>query len=279
MVSHTSTPVDYLVIGHICYDLTPDGKALGGSAAYAGRTAQALGGRTAVLTSWGAREPWQVDLPDVAVERVPAEATTTFENVYTPHGREQTLHARADVLRRQHVPVAWREAAVVHLAPIADEVDPEVVYAFGDSLIGLTPQGWMRRWDENGRVYAGAWAEAAAVLPLATAVILSEEDLLHEALLVQYRQWARLLVLTRGAGGCTVFAGEEVRHFGAPRVDAVELTGAGDIFAAAFLLHLYQQDDPWRAAQFANEVAATAVTAATLPAKIEKIRRYRVTDE
>ena len=36
-------PVDYLVIGHVAHDLTPDGWRLGGTAAYSALTAQALG--------------------------------------------------------------------------------------------------------------------------------------------------------------------------------------------------------------------------------------------
>jgi hypothetical protein len=36
-------PVDYLVIGHVAHDLTPEGWRLGGTAAYSALTARALG--------------------------------------------------------------------------------------------------------------------------------------------------------------------------------------------------------------------------------------------
>ena len=35
-------PVDYLVIGHVAHDLTPEGPRLGGTAAYSALTAMAL---------------------------------------------------------------------------------------------------------------------------------------------------------------------------------------------------------------------------------------------
>ena len=41
-------PVDYLAVGHITIDQTPDGPRLGGSVAYAALTAQALGLRSAM---------------------------------------------------------------------------------------------------------------------------------------------------------------------------------------------------------------------------------------
>ena len=83
-----------------------------------------------------------------------------------------------------------------------------------------------------------------------------------------------MLVLTRGYNGCTVFLGEETRSFPAPRVAEVELTGAGDIFAAAYFVRLWQTDgNPWEAAVFANQIAAQSVTQATLQSKMEHLQQ------
>jgi len=49
-------------------------------------------------------------------------------------------------------------------------------------------------------------------------------------------------------------------------------TGAGDAFAAAYLVRLYQTDgDVWEAAEFANRVAARSVTRRGLAAKAAAI--------
>jgi sugar/nucleoside kinase (ribokinase family) len=82
------------------------------------------------------------------------------------------------------------------------------------------------------------------------------------------------MVLTAGAEGCTVFMAGESRHIPAPGVIEVEATGAGDVFAAAFLVRLWQTaGNPWEAARFANELAAQSVTQRGLAAKMEAIKK------
>ncbi|MFW6062904.1 MAG: PfkB family carbohydrate kinase [Chloroflexota bacterium] len=261
--------IDYLAIGHITRDLAADGYTIGGTVAYSGRTARALGCRTAVLTSAGPEFDVQKALPDVAVELVPAAETTTFENVYLPSGRRQVVHGVAAPLTPTVVPPAWQQASIVHLGPVAGEVDPALIDSFSTALIGITPQGWLREWDEAGHVMPCAWPRAQQILPRAAAVVLSTEDLPDAATLQQFRRWSRLLVLTEGVNGCTVFLAGEQRHFPAPDVVEVDPTGAGDIFAAAFFVRLYQtKGNPWEAARFANEIAARSVEQPDLTAKI-----------
>lgn len=263
---------DYLAIGHITRDVTPAGYVTGGTVAYAGVTARALGCRTAVLTSAGPDFDAQTVLPDIAVESVPSAQTTTFRNVYGDGGRDQYLLQRAAALRPRHLPEGWKRAPIVHLAPIAGEVSPEFMDTFSTGLIGLTPQGWMRTWDDSGRVTFQPWTRAEQVLPRAAAVILSDEDLPSEAHLAPLLRLARLLVMTHGAAGCTVYFGGEQRHFPAPAVEEADPTGAGDVFAAAFFLRLYQtKGNPWEAATFANRVAALSVTQPDLKAKRRQI--------
>ncbi len=266
--------IDYLVIGHVSQDVVPGGYKVGGTAAYSGRTAHMLGCRTAVVTSTAPDYDLAPALPGIDVHRVPAAQSTIFDNVYTANGRIQTLHGVATILTAAHIPAAWRRAAIVHLGPVANEIDPDMIQLFSNSLVGLTPQGWMRRWDGNGHVFAQDWEAAATVLPLAAAVVISEEDLLHDDMLDQYRQWSRLLVLTSGRLGCTVFLGDEVRKIPAPVVHEVEFTGAGDIFAAAYFIRLGQTGgNPWEAARYANEIAAQSVTQPDLESKMEHLGR------
>jgi sugar/nucleoside kinase (ribokinase family) len=268
--------IDYLTIGHVSRDLTPDGPTTGGTVSFSSRTAQVLGYQTAALTSSAPDYDLSQALDGVQVHRLEAEATTTFENIYTPRGRQQFLHAVARRITAGDVPPEWQRVPIVHLAPIANEVEPEMIYLFSNSIVGLTSQGWLRRWDENGRVYTREWPDAPAILPLAAAVVLSEEDLLDEAMLHQYRAWARLLVLTQAKAGCTVFWGQETRQIPAPEVAEVEPTGAGDIFAAAFFIRLHQTaGDAWEAARYANKIAAQSVTAVGLEAKIARIKQFQ----
>jgi sugar/nucleoside kinase (ribokinase family) len=265
--------IDYLVIGHLTHDLTADGYQVGGTVAYSAATANVLGCRAAVLTSATPDHEWPAVLPGIHVANTPAPATTTFENIYTPQGRRQRILAVANQLSSADVPMVWQQTPIVHLGPVANEIDPAIIALFDQSLIGLTPQGWLRRWSEDGRVYADHWATAEQTLPRAAAVILSIEDLLDEAMLHHYLQLSRLLVLTTGHDGCTVYWDGQQRDIPPPNVQSVEETGAGDIFATAFLVQLRQTpEDPWQAAVFANEVASASITQIGLPAKMEAIR-------
>lgn len=274
------TQIDYLAIGHVAKDLAKDLTAvsyqLGGTVSFSSQVAVALGCRTAVYTSAPSDMALTEALPHVALHCLPSPEATTFTNTYTANGRHQTLHARAHPLTTADLPADWHRATILHLAPIADEVEPALINLFSNSFIGVTPQGWLRQWDADGRVSPKTWAEAQTILPLATAVIMGEDDLYDEAILTQFKQWAKLLVLTQGANGCTLFWGDEIRQFPALSVNGtVETTGAGDIFATAFFIRLYQTaGDAWEAARFANIIAGHSVTQSTLKTKVTAIDNY-----
>jgi sugar/nucleoside kinase (ribokinase family) len=135
----------------------------------------------------------------------------------------------------------------------------------------------MRRWDEEGRVYQVAWTAAAEVLPLAVVAFISLEDLADPATLGDLIDLSHIFVVTNGPGGCTVYFNDEERHFPAPEVSLVDATGAGDVFAAAYLVRLHQTSgDIWEAAIFANRIAAASVTRRGLRAKVELIHSMQV---
>lgn len=252
--------LDYLAIGHIAQDVTPDGARLGGTVAYAALTAHALGLAAGIVTA-AAPEAVLDGLDRIALHRLPSTNSTTFENKYGPDGRTQILRARAGPLALDSVPAEWRQAGIVHLAPIAREVVPELVTGFPSSLVCLTPQGWMRHWDGAGRVTRSGWEAAEPMLKAAAATVISLEDVSGDWSLIE--QWARIanaLAVTQGKGGATIFWKGDRRHFPAPAVVEVDPTGAGDIFAASFFVFLQQSGDAWNAARFAVALASDSVT-------------------
>lgn len=253
-------PIDYLVIGHVTQDLTPNGPVLGGTAAYAALTARAMGLRVGVVTSCHPETDLSL-LSEVQVMAWPADHTTTFENLPGVHGREQILHHVAAPLQLNMIPEAWRKTPIVHLAPVAQEVDPKLVRSFPESFIGLTPQGWLRAWDSRGRVHFTEWPEARYVLEAANAAVLSVEDVAgNEMIIEEMLASIRVLVVTEGAAGARLYWNGDLRYFRPPMVQEVDPTGAGDVFAAAFFIRLHQTHDPWEAARYATQLAAISVT-------------------
>lgn len=259
--------VHYLAIGHLARDLTPTGWRVGGTSAFAALTAHALGYTPGLLSAHTAdlTDPALADLPQ---HRVDSPHCTTFENVYTPAGRQQFLRAHATPLTPSQAPLEWLRAPVVHLGPIAHDLSPEFFGAFPGAFIGLTPQGWLRQWDDTGRVGPCPWLAAADHLPHVNAVVTSLEDFGGDWAVPE--RWAKLapvLVVTEGKNGCTVFVrGQGARQLAAPPQTEVDATGAGDIFAAAFFIHLYETNEPFTSAQFATQLAALSVTRTGLAA-------------
>ncbi|MGD2177137.1 MAG: PfkB family carbohydrate kinase [Anaerolineae bacterium] len=275
--------LDYLVIGHATRDLKEDSFAVGGTAAYASRTARALGCRVGVITSTDADLDLSRALPDVLIARYPAPTTTTFENITTDGKRQQVIHHVARTLVPAMTPDDW-QAAIVHIGPVAQECHPALASAFGKAFVGVTPQGWMRQWDETGRVSHCRRRGMEDVLARADAVVLSLEDVEGNwGLAAEYAAQTRLLALTQGTEGCTIYAEGETRHFPAPDVAEEDSTGAGDIFATSFFYALQRGraskrgQNPWTAGRFANCVAAQSVTRSGLSGtpSAEEVARCR----
>ena len=253
-------PVDYLVVGHLVKDITPQGTRLGGTAAYAALMARALGLRVGMVTSWGAELPLG-KLRDIPIVSLPAEQSTTFENLEVSGGRIQTLHHVAPGLDLNLVPEPWVNAPIVHLGPVAQEIEPTMARHFSGSLLCMTPQGWLRAWDRQGKVFSTEWPEATFVLEKAGAVVISAEDVDHdEDRIDEMAASCRVLAVTENSAGSRLYWHGDVRRFAAPQVKVLDPVGAGDIFAAAFFVRLYTTRDPWEAARFATQLASISVT-------------------
>jgi sugar/nucleoside kinase (ribokinase family) len=158
------------------------------------------------------------------------------------------------------VPEQWRSTPIVHLGPVAAEVDPTLVRAFPASLVGLTPQGWYRTWDEKGRVSFNEWPESSFVLQQAGAAVLSIEDVRgDESIIEDMASSIRVLAVTEGPNGARLYWNGDLKRFRPTRREEVDPTGAGDIFAAAFFTRLSTTRDPWEAARFATNLASYSV--------------------
>jgi 1D-myo-inositol 3-kinase len=257
---------DYLVIGTITKDLISGGFSLGGTVTYAAVTASRLGKRAAIVTSAETDLVLPDTLAGIEIVCAPSQATTTFRNVYVDGLREQYISALADPIGSDAVPTEWRQVPLVHLGPLVGEINESLVELFPNSRVIATPQGWFRTWDETGHVTLGEWAGAERLLPHLDALILGEEDICGDPWCVErYVSSTRTVVLTHGAQGATVYHGGQVRDFPTRPAREVDLTGAGDVFASAFLVRLDETaqssgvEDPWEAARFANAVASFSV--------------------
>ncbi|HYN88192.1 MAG TPA: PfkB family carbohydrate kinase [Ardenticatenaceae bacterium] len=269
---------DYLLIGHVVQDITPSGLVLGGTATYSAITAQRLGWRVGVVTRTGPDLNVAAHLPGIAVHAVPGSSTTTYENVYQGMARSQWIRAVGDPLSLEDVPAEWREARIVHLAPLAQEFEPALAAAFSHTFVGATPQGWLRQWDEGGRVRYKPMAQPDLLLRDVRALIFSPEDVANDrTAMMELVQAVPLAVVTRADEGAVVYTAEGTYSTPARPSRVVDPTGAGDVFAAAFFIRLAETGDPLEAAAFANVVASFSIEgqgATAIPAR-EQVEAWR----
>ena len=259
--------IEVLLIGHMTVDLVPGGRMLGGTISYAAPVYAAFGHRVGIVTSAAADEELLSQLePFAEIVHVPAENSLTYENVYSKTGRQQYVRATARHLRFEHIPRAWRKAPYVHLGPLAAELDPlELAENLPDATIMLTLQGMMRRWDEDGLVRFRPWLDRRA-LELIDIVVYSEEDIVeYPQLTAELRQICQHIVVTNGRQGGAYYHGGHARKYDSLPVEPLDLTGAGDVFAASLLAALpLLNGDVYGAARLAGKLAAYSVTRAGL---------------
>lgn len=270
-------PIDFLAIGHITHDRTPEGFRLGGTVSYAAVTASRLGHQPGILTRASVEEITTLPGPNgiavvaaspdgtldgISIHLLPSPVSTTFTNIY--HGtlseRTQVIEALAAPIEPPDLPPAWADSPVVLLGPVAREVPPAWAQAFPNALVGITPQGWMRQWDARGHVSPTPWENMAEFLTHADVVILSREDVGgNEAFLTDLACRAKLLIVTDGWHGATVYRCGESYPIPPRPTQQVDPTGAGDVFATAFLIRMAETGDPLIAVRFANIVASMSV--------------------
>jgi sugar/nucleoside kinase (ribokinase family) len=257
-----SLVLDYLIIGHVARDITPDGWTWGGTAYYSAIAAQRLGARVGVVTATAEANELRSVLPGIELHIIPTERTTTFENRYRGNQREQILHHAAPPLTQADIPAAWQKSALVHLAPIAQDVDKGLLDTFASSFLGITPQGWMRGWNEQGRVGYQPLPNIRTLFQPVDVLVFSAEDVGDDPIAMRDMIHAvPLAVVTQAAEGATVYTQDGAHPMPARASTVIDPTGAGDVFATAYFLRLYETGHPLESAAFANVVASFAIEA------------------
>jgi hypothetical protein len=256
--------IDYLVIGHLTVDLTDEGTRLGGTAAFSSLTASALGLKTGIITSHS---------PDLDVTPVqslltltkPSEVNTTFKNISDGNTRKQYLYHVAERLTIHDLPPFSNPPKIVHLGPVANEVDWQILGYFPQSLKCLTPQGWLRGTASDHQVIYHEWEAYEKTLQLADIAVISIDDVMaKEETITKMSSLIPVLVVTENYRGARVYWNNDARFISAPEVKYVDDTGAGDIFATAFFYRYHFTKDPWEAGRFAVRLASGSVTRAHL---------------
>ncbi|MCH8311217.1 MAG: ribokinase [Chloroflexi bacterium] len=227
---------------------------------YSALTAQALGLDAAVVTSCGPDVDPASAMPGIPIHVVPSAETTTFINTYRDGLRRQILKGVGGKIRGADVPAEWRDAPLVMLGPLAQELDESIFRHLTGDTVAASIQGWLRKWDELGEVSPATW-EGATLLPQVSVAIFSDDDSPTKQQVAAWAKLCHILIHTHGGDGCSVYIGGVRNHVPVFPANEVDPTGAGDVFATAFLIRFRESNDPLDAARFASCAASFCVEA------------------
>jgi sugar/nucleoside kinase (ribokinase family) len=237
---------DYLAIGHVTVDLRPDDEPmLGGTALFSAVLAARFGLRAAVLTRGNFTRHGDriaADLTrcaeeiDIIVQD--AAQPTCFTNINRLGRREQTLHAWAGEIDLNGLPPLWRSAPVIHFGPVAQEIDARRAGRLSPDYVGVTPQGWMRRWPagRGGLVRLVPPRLPPEFLARIDGLVMNSEEHTLARDEIDFVGRRALVAITRGSDGVQYIDRGRADDLPAFRVPVVDDTGAGDVFAAAMFL-------------------------------------------
>jgi sugar/nucleoside kinase (ribokinase family) len=270
--SRQRRPPDYVVIGHICADILPDGTAvLGGTALYSALAAATLGWRTGILTR--GRYGFNLnglEIPPLTIgsERIQivvqdAEWPTCFVNEYAPSGRRtQQITRWAGPIDLRGLPPSWHTARVIHLGPIAQEIDVRQATGLNPQFLGTTPQGWMRDWPRStgGRVQPIHLRLPSELVSQLDGIVVNDEEFGFSRDMVEAVGKHGYGVVTLGENGAKAFTPKGVITEPAFHVPVVDLTGAGDVFSASFFYRIAEPSiTPNQALRFAHAAAGLSL--------------------
>jgi sugar/nucleoside kinase (ribokinase family) len=189
----------------------------------------------------------------VPVTHVPGTATSSFAFHYEGDTRIMTVTGLGDVWEPETAsllaPGGW-----VHVAPLARSDFP------AETLAAYAQKGRRLSFDGQGLV------RPARTGPLELDAEFDPELLRHISILKLAEEEAEALgdlaaldvpeiVVTHGTRGCHIYAGGRVEHVSARGID-VDPTGAGDMFAAAYMAARAARQSPLAAARRASTVVA-----------------------
>ena len=249
--------IRYACIGHCCHDKTDNGYDLGGTAAYSAFVANDLGADVKIITSVGSDFLYTDEIvkKGIGLFNLESEETTVFENIYGQGARQQFIHSRAEDLISQKVLPHINDIDILHLCPIANEVDYEILKQFTGGFIGATIQGSLRCWEGDGKIYPCKmeWERLKGI----EVVIISDEDVIGlDRAIENLKEVVPYVVVTMGAKGAKLIIGKASLFLPSFNITPRRETGAGDTFATAFFINYYKSKDPFNACIYAHAVTS-----------------------
>jgi len=237
-----------------------------GGGAYSCIAAKKLGWSSTILTRGNDKlKPWIKKLEDIGVKVLLQQdkSNTSFYNDYTSGARAQKLLGKTSKINFD----LNDKFDVIHINPLFKEVDMQLIEKAKKAckLLSLDVQGLVRE-EKDGFVFGkflenrNEWLRNVDILKVGEeeAKFVSEEKD-YESICRDFQCLGpKIVALTLGERGSIVLA-KEFYHIPAFPTNVIDPTGAGDVYAVAFLISYFETNDVKEAGFFASAAASFVI--------------------
>lgn len=262
----------FVAIGHITDDTEPY-HHIGGGVTYSALCAARLGYDAHIVTKCQPDHPYLRELQLLGIHvhllHSSSQTVTTFSNFYDSRGRrKQLLIEKGEMITTadfNDFPKDILTDAIILVASVIGEVDIQLIPILARyGKVAVTPQGYFRGIKKDGTVYQRSWSGFEEYIKHSNVTILSTEDLPADnaSLVKRLITSAPVTVITDGERGSkTYHNGKKIRTnaFLLQQAQINSLTGAGDTFAAMFIIDYLAHNDVKRAGVIASLYTAIKI--------------------
>tara|TARA_S200000501_G_scaffold235780_1_gene221082 strand:+ start:653 stop:1474 length:822 start_codon:yes stop_codon:yes gene_type:complete len=255
--------MDILSIGNITQDVIKlDGNkhySLGGTSFYAYKVAEKLGFDLGIISEISNKIDYEKYIDKNRFFFQKTDNHTIFENNYVDGVREQKILSRPgkiSVNKLKNI-LSKLNPKIVFYCPILNEIDHEFFNLFNKSLKVCNLQGFVRKISK-GKI------KSMSKLPDINfknfdSVFLSEIDTSFDNAL-KISRYSNIVCYTMGSKGVKIISNGDVRHIETIKIKYIDETGAGDVWAASFIIFYYlMKKDLYESAFLSNISASLSV--------------------
>jgi sugar/nucleoside kinase (ribokinase family) len=244
----------------------------GGPVSYISNILSSYSHNVTMFSSFADDFPIESLNPKINLIKNISKNTTKFILSYKNNLRELKIFSEATKLNLRNLKKSINKYDVVFFAPVFHEIDINEVNQLvncNDKYFVSVPQGWIRIKNKKKILIN---FNRLKFLPKLEMIFFSEEEIQSSNLNINdLKNLAKILVITRGHIGSTIFYQEQRFNFSSYHVKSIDTTGAGDIYAAVFAITFFLTKELIYSANLASKIASESTKYWGMEGIFEKI--------
>jgi len=273
---------DLIVIGHIMIETIylSDGKivgpVLGSPAAYSSVAVSSLGMKTGLVTLVGKDMPFYITSPiieagvDIKGIRIRGEDSRSTKLTYDKAGNKKVLYEKVapDILFKD-IPKEYLKSQAFFVCPMDFEVPLKTISKLGNlNKLMMTDLGGFGGTVSTMHPSTGSKEDKDTVRNIASkfniikasiedCYYLFEDTMPYKEIIKMFHEWgAGVVIITLGKEGSVISDNKDFIEIPVFKTNAVDTTGAGDVYCAAFLSEYLRNKELYKSGLYASAAAS-----------------------